>query len=602
MKLKVKWSKGLEFAQSLWSVLTTAYRISPTIVLIKAGDMLVDSTLPVATAYLAGLTTTLLAAAFTGDAGAGEQALLLVLITALVALIEQGWGRVSDYIRFIASARIRNAVGQELYKKYLSLDFWRYEDKDTTDLKNRADRFGYRFEDGFDVVFGAASTFVTFVVALSAVSYSSPLIGAVILVALIPTAWVQYRTTKLDIAWWDAHRERNRMQYAYEAKLSDEYSVIDTRLFGLEHHLLHERQKVVEEKERAEKKHKATMLQWWVVSYLAENAALVFSLVYTVYQIASKLQSVGHFVFVQSMVLRGTSAMTSLIGRLGNMTETITYFKDYNEFMSLPTTVDGALPLSEKVTALSLSNVTFRYSQNAPNVLTDVSLDIGASEHVAIVGENGAGKTTLVRLIMGMRAPTAGAVMVNGINLSEYQLKTWHDRLGILFQNFDSYEFASVRDNVHYGRVDKKVTDEEIDTALKRARAYEFVQSLPKKEHTKTSTYFGSDTDSTRLSGGQWQRLAIARVFYREPEVLILDEPTSALDAKAEAEIFDEIHKEMKGKTVIIISHRFSTVRKAHKIVVLDGGKIKEMGTHEELMRLKGTYHTMFELQAKEYR
>jgi ATP-binding cassette subfamily B protein len=602
MEFKKYIAASAKYVRSLSTVLSTAYRVSPTIVWIKGVDAILNATLPVATAYYAGLTTTALAATFTGVAGAREDALLYVGLTAGIALIQQGWSRASDYVRFIAGAKIRNTVQLEIYRKYLSLDYWRYEDKETNDLKDRAERFAYIFEGSFDTVFDAFGALVSFVVALIAVAYSSPIIGFVLLLALLPSAWVQLQTTKLDITWWDANRERNRRRYAYENKLMRESSVMDTGTFGLEHYFLDERAKVVEESTKVETDYKRIMMRWWVVGYVVENGALLFSLVYTVYQIAAKLQTIGHFVFVQSMVLRATSSMTSMVGRFGSIGETITHFKDYNDFMSLPEQRDGTRTLTEPVRSIILSDVTFRYPHAEKDVLNGVTLEIQQGEHVAIVGENGAGKTTLVRLLMGMATPTGGSLELNGVNLGEYKLSTWHDRIGVLFQGFDSYDFASVRDNVRFGRVSKKATDESIESALKRARAYEFVQGLSKKEDTITSTYYGNDDDSTRLSGGQWQRLAIARVFFREPEVLLLDEPTSALDAKAESEIFDEIHKEMEGKTVIIISHRFSTVRKAHKIVVLAGGKIIEMGTHQELMKLKGTYHNMFELQAKEYR
>lgn len=594
--------QGLTHISSLSKLVATAYRISPATVWIKAADTLIDATLPVAIAYLAGLTTTALADAFYGVTGAREEVLLLVFLTTLAALIQEGWGRASGYMQFLTEEKIRNVITEEIYAKYLSLDFWRYEDKATTDLKNRAELFQYRFARGVDLVAGMFGSVLTFAVALIAVSYSAPIISAVVLAALIPTALVQYRTSMLDIAWLNAHQERNRMKYAYEGKLRDEESIIDTRLLGLGSHFLKSMRAIMDEKTRAEQGFRIALIKWGVLSYLAENGALLFSLIYTVFQIASKLQPVGYFVFVQSMVLRATGAMTSMLGRIGDLSETLAQFKDYDDFIQLPSQHDGTVPLHEPVEHLALRAVSFRYTPTAPEVLSDVSLEIKRGDHVAIVGENGAGKTTLVRLIMGMHAPTTGAVVLNGVNLSEYVLHTWHERLGILLQNFDYYNFTTVWNNVRFGNIEKKATAEAINTALKRAQAYTFVQSLPRKEQTVTSTFYGESDDSTRLSGGQWQRLAIARVFYRNPEVLILDEPTSALDARAEAEIFEEIHKEMQGKTVIIISHRFSTVRKAHKIVVLEGGKVKEMGTHEELMKLKGTYHTMFELQAKEYR
>ena len=590
------------FLRSLWTILRTSYRLSPTIVWLKGIDTAVTSTMPVVTVYLASITTNELVNAYAGVPGARDVVLAYVGLTAVVALVEQGWGRLSDYTRFLAQERIESAVELEIYHKYLSLDYWRYEDKETTDLKDRAERFSRFFQQSFDNVFGVIGTVITYVVALVAVGYSAPILAAVLVLAFIPTAWVQYQQTKLDITWWDVHRERNRLRYAMERKLSDEDSIIDTRIFGLADYFLKRRHEAVEGNIESSARYRRIQMRWWVVSYVAENSALIFSLLYTVFQIASKLKPIGHFVFVQSMVLRATGAMSTMVSRFGAISENIEYFKHYDQFINLPEQTDGVVPLDGPVHSISFKNITYRYPNATVDALHRVTLTILKGEHVAIVGENGAGKTTLVRLILGMRAPTGGSIEVNGKNLHEYRISTWHDRVGMLFQGFDSYLFASIRDNVRFGRLSKDDSDQAIDEALKRARAYGFVQKLPKKENTISSTYYGNTDDSTRLSGGQWQRLAIARVFYREPEVLILDEPTSALDAQAEADIFDEIHKEMKDKTVVIISHRFSTVRKAHKIVVLSEGRITEQGTHDELMAKRGTYFTMFELQAKEYR
>lgn len=602
MRLVSKLNAMRTFSRSLGVILKTSYRLSPTIVWLKGIDTLVSSTLPVATVYLASITTNELVNVYAGVPGARDAVLGYVGLTAVIALVEQGWMRMSDYIRFKTNDRIESEVNLEIYHKYLSLDYWRYEDKETNDLKDRAERFSRFFQQSFESVFGAIGTIITYVVALVAVGYSSPILAVVLLVAFLPTAWVQLQITRLDITWWDIHRERNRMRYAIEHKLSNENTVMDTRTFGLADYFLKRRQEAVDGNLESSALYRRITMRWWFISYIAENSALIFSLLYTVYQIAAQLKPIGHFVFVQSMVLRATGAMSTMVSNFGSIGENIEYFKHYDEFINLPSQHDGTQEIAGPVGSISLKNLSFRYPNATVDALHRVSLEIKRGEHVAIVGENGAGKTTLVRLILGMRAPTRGSVELDGTNLREFVLKTWHDKIGILFQGFDSYHFATIKDNVRFGRVHKPTSDDQVKTALKRARAYDFVQKLPKKEETIASTYYGKEDDSTRLSGGQWQRLAIARVFYREPEVLILDEPTSALDAKAEAEIFDEIHKEMQGKTVIIISHRFSTVRKAHKIVVLDQGRIIESGTHEELMALNGHYHSLFELQAKEYR
>lgn len=247
---------------------------------------------------------------------------------------------------------------------------------------------------------------------------------------------------------------------------------------------------------------------------------------------------------------------------------------------------------------IKLDRVSFTYQNGKHPVIKSLNLSIKPGEKIAIVGENGAGKTTLVKILTRIYEPQEGNVLVNDMNIKDLKVQSWYRKLGVLFQDFNTYGSLTARENVLIGKPNHKPTITTLNDALEKADALDFVSKYPKGLNQLLSERYKG---GIRPSGGQWQKIAIARFFYRNAPVLILDEPTASIDAVSEAQIFDNIYKFMKGKTVIIISHRFSTVRNADRIIVLDKGKIIEDGSHEELLAKNGKYAKSFKLQAKGY-
>ena len=244
---------------------------------------------------------------------------------------------------------------------------------------------------------------------------------------------------------------------------------------------------------------------------------------------------------------------------------------------------------------IEFKGVSFRYL-DGPEVLKNISFTVNPGEHIALVGANGAGKTTLIKLLLRFYDPTKGQISVDEYDLRDLKINNWYKQVGILFQDFQKF-WLSVKDNILLGN--SEVIDEnKMIQAAKKSGAHEFIEGLPKKYNQRLGRRF---EDSTDLSIGQWQKLALARAFYEEAPILILDEPTSAIDAEAEEQIFENLFKVYKDKTLILVSHRFSTVRNAHKIIVLKNGKIAEEGNHETLMKKNGLYANMFNIQAKGY-
>src|SRR5690606_4522210 len=282
------------------------------------------------------------------------------------------------------------------------------------------------------------------------------------------------------------------------------------------------------------------------------------------------------------------------------ITESALYLKDYFEFIDLSIVPnhneDQELPETIQ-TGFEFRNVRFSYPDSETEILKGVSFKIAAGEKLAFVGQNGAGKTTLTKLMLRFYEPTSGEILLDGININRFKMDEYQEFFGVIFQDFFRYEFT-VRENIAIGDIEQLDNKKKIENAAELSLANEVIDELSKGYDQQLGKRFYKGQE---LSGGQWQKVALARAYMKDAEVMILDEPTSALDAKAESDAFQRFIGLTKGKTSIIISHRFSTVRQADRILVLEEGKVLELGTHEELMENQGLYSQLFKLQAEGY-
>jgi ABC-type multidrug transport system fused ATPase/permease subunit len=247
---------------------------------------------------------------------------------------------------------------------------------------------------------------------------------------------------------------------------------------------------------------------------------------------------------------------------------------------------------------IELKGVSFSYPGCEAKVLDNINLTFKTGEKIVFVGLNGAGKTTLIKIITRLYDPTEGTVYLDGRDIKEYEPKELYQIFGIIFQDFGKYAVTAA-ENIEYGDISRKSERKEVESAARSGDADRFIQVLPRGYDTPLTRMF--EEDGIELSGGQWQKLAVARAFYKDSDVLILDEPTAALDALAEQEIFDQFAELSKGKISIFVSHRLSSAVSADKIVVLKNGIVSELGTHSELMARGGDYHLLFSTQALRY-
>ncbi len=309
--------------------------------------------------------------------------------------------------------------------------------------------------------------------------------------------------------------------------------------------------------------------------------------------------TIGSFTFYVSSLERIFNTSQRFASGLGRLYEENLYVGYYFNVLNLPKLIKEKDPghIFENVSPpkIEFQNVSFNY-QDGPKILKNISFKLEPQQHLAIVGPNGAGKTTLIKLLLRFYDPTSGNILVNDYDLREVKINNWYKFIGILFQDFTRFWFT-VKDNILLGNAEI-IDEKKMREAAQKSGADKFIEALPKKYNQRLGRRFDESTD---LSSGQWQKLALARAFYEEAPVLILDEPTSAIDAEAEEQIFENLYEVYENKSLVLVSHRFSTVRNADKIIVLKEGRIVEEGNHESLMKKDGIYATMFNKQAKGY-
>lgn len=560
----------------------------------------ISAGLPIATTYLAALTTTALAEAYAGDRAAGNRVVWLVAAAALSGVLMAAWGIFERYASELMRFRIKTAMSDVMYERFCAIEFWRYDDKDTIDMYERAKEFAQFFPYIFARLADVVTHTFTFVFTVWALIAINAWLGLAVVLAAVPSVIVQFRLSRLNANHWRENVETRRRASWIEWEMLKPQKMIDLRLYGLVRHLLDMRMALLEKDQKTRIDFEWNFLAKRLGAELFQAVVEVGALVWVVYEIVAHRQPIGQFLFVQQTAGRALGSVSSLVSTVNSMDEDLANLFDYQRFMELPIAKQGGKTVPALHRDIRFKDVSFRYPGSDTLVLDHINLTIKRGQHVALVGENGAGKTTLLKLLAGLYKPVSGEVVVDGVPLKSVDVQTWHRQLGVLSQNFTQYDFATAAENVWFGDVSKTPSQERVNAALREAEAAKFVAKLPKGVDSYVNQWMESDdgVKGVDLSGGQWQRLALARNFYRDSPIIILDEPTSAIDALAEARIFDRLFQQ-KQKTIITVSHRLSTVEKADMIFMLAHGKVVEHGTHAELVAQHGAYYHMFESQLR---
>jgi len=588
-----------EYVTSLLEVARLSWQTAPLAVSFKLFGAIIDAVLPIAITYFAAQATTQLASAYGGDDAAGQLALYYVIAAAVTGLAATAWRSLDQYVQQFMRYRVEAKVSDMMYEHFLALEFWRYDDKKTADLYDRAQKFSQFFAYIFDRVAGLLSSLISLFAAIGALFVFLPFLAVFVFIAVIPGVLIQFRLSRLQVSHWNKSVDVRRSRSFIEWELLQPRSIAELRLNNLVRHLLDLRQHLRDKDERERLTYERQFIGKRLLADAFEAAIELGSLIWITLQIIDRAQPVGQFVYVQQLVSRAITSANSFVRELSTIDEDLANLYDYQEFMKLPTRKAGGIKLTADPSVISFENVAFRYPNAKRDSLHGVSVTFKKGEHIAIVGENGAGKSTFIKLLTGLYEPKAGDIYVDGVSLKDIETPTWHRKISVLSQDFVRYGFTDVTHNVRFGDISKKQDGHAIQRALDQAEAASFVKKLPKQHSTALSPWMENDEGDkgVELSGGQWQRLALARSFYRDTPIIILDEPTSAIDALAESRIFNRLLNTDNQKTIITISHRLSTVKKADAIYVFSEGRVVEKGTHRDLVRARGTYFKMFESQ-----
>lgn len=511
-------------------------------------------------------------------------------------------GQLRALAEHILNARLGNTINTAIIRKSLSLDLHYFEDAEFYDkLQNARRESNWRAISIITTTFSLIQNTITLSSFAAGILAFSPLVALILFGATLPSFVVQTRYSHLTfrLLTWRAPESR-RMTYL-EHLLTVDQSAKEIKLFALGEPLLARYQemflKIMHEDEYLARRRSLISTLWGLLASISYYGAYAW----IVWQTFVGAITIGSLTFYLTLFRQSQGTFQGLFYNVNQLFESGLFLENLFGFLELrPQMISGeGRPMPHPISqGIEFRNVGFQYPDRTEWALRGINLHVKPGEKIALVGANGAGKTTLIKLLTRLYDPTEGQILLDGVDLRAYNLEELRASIGVIFQDFVRYQ-ASARDNIGFGQIEELANESRIRLAAERGGADEVIEPLPQGYDTILGRWFAGGAE---LSGGQWQKIALGRAFMRKSEVLVLDEPTAALDAQREYEIFQRFRELTSGRIAFLISHRFSTVRMADRIAVIEEGKITECGTHSELILIDGTYAHLFNLQAEGYR
>jgi len=528
---------------------------------------------------------------------------VLIGLTAIVALLTAGCRALSEIVRNNQSHLVTDHVTDLIHRQSAVVDLSYYEDPNYYDTLYRAQQNApYRPNSMVNSLTQLTQSGISLLSLAGLLFYLHWAIAVILFIAVSPGIIVKIRYADRRYEWFCRRSEANRRADNYHQMLTDEGHAKEVRLFDLGN-IFRTRYRDLRQMLRREQllldKSRST---FEMIAQTGAILALFGMLVFVALRTVQGAMTLGDMVMYYGAFQRAQGYLNDILGGLAGLYEDSMYLNHLYEFLDLKPrmTVSSLHAKTPRPmhTVIELEHVSFRYPTTNVGILHDINLTIRPGEIVALVGDNGAGKTTLAKLLCRLYDPTSGRITIDSNDYRDFDIKALHREITMIFQDYIHYPF-SAKENIWIGDVRLNSDDDRIRNAAQQAGADEIISRLPLGYDTILGNRFDGGTE---LSIGEWQKLALARAFLRDAQLIILDEPTSSMSARVEHEVFETFRTLLNGRSALLISHRFTTVQMADHICVLDGGRIVERGSHQELIQLNGYYARLYEFQSHYYR
>lgn len=584
-------------------VLKLVFEASPKWASFYFGTSLVNSLIPAMTFYLGKISIDAVISAVQSPTAEKINFIILLTIANLaLQTVNSLFANLAIHGYDIAKDLLNKHTFTKVYNHAAELDLGYFESPRFHDeLEKVRQGLGYRPEQAMNLLVDFLSSIgglISLSFLLIKVGFWAPL---VLIILSIPRLIYRLKFAYHTYSITDDRTPQSRKIWQANWLLTYKDSAAEIKTFGLKNYLVNIFTEINDKfmvQNRALSKKQNTYS--FFLDFFGNGSYYLLTLVIIMQTIAGKL-TIGDLTMLTGTIRQYQNVLQGIFTYLSRFYENNLFLQHYFAFLDIKPNIKSPenpkkLSLAEPI-VIEFKNVSFGYDKNKP-VLKNVNLKIANARNFALVGENGAGKTTLIKLLLRLYDVTEGHILLNDIDIREISLENLRQALSVIFQDFQRYEMT-VRENISFGDVRRINETNKIIEAAKLSGASEFVEKLPKKYDAILGKYFEEGVD---LSGGEWQKIALARAFFSDAPILIMDEPTASLDPKSEYEVFKNLVVHTKNKSLILISHRFSTVRLADEIIVLDKGQIVEQGSHEQLMTLNGKYAKLYNLQAKWYK
>lgn len=526
----------------------------------------------------------------------------LVVLEFALAAIGDLLGRANTLCDSILGDRFNNRISVRLMEHATQLDLSSFEDPVFYDKLERARRQTTGRLGLLTSLLGVMQNTASLLALSAGFIVYSPWLMALLFAAVIPSFLGETHFSQLAYSVLFRRTPQRRLLDYLRYLGASVQSAKEIKIFGLGPYLSDRYQREAQEMQVENRKLATKRASVGFVLNLISTAGYYGAYVVVLGQTLAGALTLGTFAFLTGSFSRSRSSIEQVLSSFQDISDEALYVKDLFDFFDLKPAIQsrpGALSAPRPIrSGFEFRDVAFGYPGSERTVVRNLSFRLDAGEKIALIGENGAGKTTIVKLLARLYDPIHGVILLDGVDLREYSVEDLRREIGVIFQDYMRYD-TTARDNIAFGKIDSREDQDRIDQAASKSLADTVVRRFSNGYDQMLGRRFEGGAD---LSGGEWQKFALARAYMRDAQLLILDEPTATLDARAEYEVFQRFADLTRDRMAVLISHRFSTVRMADRILVLDGGEIKEQGSHSQLVALGGQYAQLFELQASGYR